>query len=279
MFLQIIIFYFLKEQIMHIFFIKPSFRAKSGVNFGFTLVEMAIVLLIIGLMAGGIMTGQNLIKQARLRAVISEQDSVKQAINAFKIKFNYLPGDFKDAYNYWGSKCADTSYECNGNGNGKIEAIGGNESKLEIYRFWQHLNLAGIYPGSFTGKGKASGTEIMEAYIGENIPASKMKLVGMSVIYNSKEHNYTSEIYTGNILIFGGVVPSDIAAKPMFSTQDAYTIDQKIDDGMPTSGIVLSIGAASVDQTTGCVDLKSEQHPYNLKSQEESPCGLAFTLD
>jgi prepilin-type N-terminal cleavage/methylation domain-containing protein len=57
----------------------------------FTLVELSIVLLIIGLIIGGITAGSSLIQQAKLRSLLSDSNNVTVAINSFKIQFNYYP--------------------------------------------------------------------------------------------------------------------------------------------------------------------------------------------
>ncbi len=64
---------------------------------GFTLIELSIVLVIIGLIVGGVLVGQDLIHAAALRAVISEKDRFSAAIYTFQGKYGYLPGDFPNA--------------------------------------------------------------------------------------------------------------------------------------------------------------------------------------
>src|ERR1700689_1860224 len=60
---------------------------------GFTLIELSIVLVIIGLIVGGILVGQDLIKAAEVRAQISQVEKYKSAVNTFMVKFDALPGD------------------------------------------------------------------------------------------------------------------------------------------------------------------------------------------
>src|ERR1700756_2788750 len=69
-----------------------STTAKSG----FTLIEMSIVLVIIGLIIGGILTGQDLINAAAIRAQISQIEKYNTAVNTFYGKYGYLPGDIPD---------------------------------------------------------------------------------------------------------------------------------------------------------------------------------------
>jgi prepilin-type N-terminal cleavage/methylation domain-containing protein len=90
---------------------------------GFTLVELSIVLLIIGLIIGGITAGSSLIQQANLKKIINEQNNLRSAINNFKIQFNALPGDFSSAANFWPSAtCTSGTVPsgCNGNADGVV---------------------------------------------------------------------------------------------------------------------------------------------------------------
>ena len=109
---------------------------------GFTLVELSIVLVIIGLLTGMVTVGQSMIKQAKLRAVISEVQQYKAAIYTFKDKYGQLPGDFTMATNFWGSDTA------NGNGDGEIHVT--STSGWESLRVFEHMSLASIISGNYT---------------------------------------------------------------------------------------------------------------------------------
>src|SRR6476620_3558482 len=70
---------------------------------GFTLIEIAIVLVIIGLLLGGVLKGQELITGARVRNLISQQDGIKAAFFGFQDRYRALPGDYA---------AADTNINC-----------------------------------------------------------------------------------------------------------------------------------------------------------------------
>ena len=68
----------------------------------FSLVELSIVLVILGLLTGGILTGQNLIRAAELRSVVTEFQTYQTAVMTFRDKYFALPGDMTNATDFWG---------------------------------------------------------------------------------------------------------------------------------------------------------------------------------
>ena len=99
---------------------------------GFSLVELSIVLVILGLLVGGVLGGQALIRAAEIRGVLADKDKYIAAVYTFKNKYHALPGDIPNAATLWGLvhanpfNCSTTSTThptatCNGNGDGKID--------------------------------------------------------------------------------------------------------------------------------------------------------------
>src|SRR3954454_15940953 len=86
---------------------------------GFTLIEIAIVLVIIGLLLGGVLKGQELITGARVRNLISQQDGIKAAFFGFQDRYRALPGDYASAST--NINCGSGVTCSNGNGNGRSE--------------------------------------------------------------------------------------------------------------------------------------------------------------
>jgi prepilin-type N-terminal cleavage/methylation domain-containing protein len=180
---------------------------------GFTLIEIAIVLVIIGLLLGGILKGQELITSARVRNIISQQDGVKAAFFGFLDRYRAYPGDYAQAQaqaNIPG--CGACS---GGNNDGQITASGvGGATIDEQIAVWEHLSRAGFINGSYTYAAAPETTASAPTN-----PYGRFLQMIYDQVYDggpTPRHN----LKTGN------QVPSDILAE----------VDRKIDDGIATGG-------------------------------------------
>lgn len=122
----------------------PQFPKRQS---GFTLIEIAIVLVIIGLLLGGILKGQELITQGRIRNVSNDFQSVTAAINLYQDRYRALPGDDAGAATRWATTKAGDG---NGVFNGAYNAACAADSDIETCKFWHHLRLAGLVGGATT---------------------------------------------------------------------------------------------------------------------------------
>ena len=122
---------------------------------GFTLIEIAIVLVIIGLLLGGILKGQELINSARVKNLATDFRNIPLFVYGYQDKFRALPGDDPAAATHVGTAAITPA---SGNGNG---VIGGNWNSTtatdESVLFWQHVRLAGLAPGLTTIPGTLPG--------------------------------------------------------------------------------------------------------------------------
>lgn len=107
---------------------------------GFTLIELAIVLVIIGLLLGGVLKGQELINSAKVKNMASDFRNIQVQVYSYQDKFRALPGDDKAATTHVGATN-------NGDGDGVIEGAW-NATSGETFNFWQHIRLAGLATGS-----------------------------------------------------------------------------------------------------------------------------------
>lgn len=130
---------------------------------GFTLVEIAIVLVIIGLLLGGVLKGQELITQAKIKNVINDINGISAAVYAYQDRYRKLPGDDNSAKSRWSS---DTNI-ADGNGNGIIEGcynaattcnagITSGGDTAESVKFWNDLRASGFVGGATADATKAT---------------------------------------------------------------------------------------------------------------------------
>jgi prepilin-type N-terminal cleavage/methylation domain-containing protein len=181
---------------------------------GFTLIEIAIVLVIIGLLLGGVLKGQELITSARVRNLISAQDGVKAAFFGFQDRFRAYPGDYSQATqniaNMTTTNCNGGNGNGNGNGNGIVDATG-PESILA----WEHLSKAGFITGAY----ECNTTESLTT-----TPTNPYN-VYLQLVFDGA-YGQTAPSALRHNLKTGAQIPVEIIAE----------VDRKIDDGRPFSG-------------------------------------------
>jgi prepilin-type N-terminal cleavage/methylation domain-containing protein len=237
----------------------PAGRGKEA---GFSLIELAIVLVILGLLVGGIMTGQSLIRAAELRSVTSEFNGFVAATQTFRDKYFALPGDMTNATAFWGAAhatlatCKTTAgtgtQTCNGNGDGFIGFSPTFSEWYETYLFWEHLANAGLIEGAYTGI--ISGGGSFHVTIGTNIPRSRISNAGWTLQSAGIAAGWWSTLNRDHMFQLGAPTSSGssdvwnngVILKP----DDAWNIDTKIDDGKPGTGTVMNFPANSTCTTT-----------------------------
>ena len=134
---------------------------------GFTLIEIAIVLVIIGLLLGGVLKGQELINSAKVKNLATDFKNIPVFIYGYQDKFKALPGDDAAVQAHVNGTLATT----NGTpGNGIIEGNWNSTNNTdESILFWQHVRLAGLAPGETTVNAAAGNTYMPTNAVGGNI--------------------------------------------------------------------------------------------------------------
>lgn len=197
-------------------------------NGSFTLAELLIATIIIGFLMAGVAAGTNMIKQAELRSVITDFQSYNTAYNNFLAKYNKIPGDMETASTYWSNnECADNDNLCNGNNNGIIDLT--TDGRNEVNKAWKHLSLAGMVNKRIE---RISSLNIRSAKIGVTVPASKMAAGGYILIGGPDAAPFKT---FNNAVFLGREKANASLLNSAITPEDAFSIDQKIDDGTVTS--------------------------------------------
>lgn len=256
-------------------------------NRAFSLVELSIVLVILGLLTGGILTGQSLIRTAEMRGVTTEFQRFQSVIYSFRDKYRALPGDMPNAVRFWGAQIGSTSdgldatcaaldhtspatdsATCNGNGNGEIEHIAPSNYH-ESFRAWQHLANAGLVEGTYTGVTSTAGTQ--HGIPGENIYNSKVPQSGWTFITRSfpgdgywLQRNEANNRRIINGLLIGGTTTTDVAHNQIMTSPEAWNLDKKIDDGRPFYG---KVQASNYNLCTDGANATDYEAEYDLQDE------------
>lgn len=259
---------------------------RSPSQFAFSLVELSIVLVILGLLVGGILAGQSLIRAAELRSVTTEADKITTALNAFRDKYMGYPGDITNATQFWGVAGGDgtgndnacrivattDSKTCNGDGNGLINDPNTGTGANETLRFWKHLSNAGLVEGQFTQIGPIAlaGVNILQARIASNAGW----WVGHQNVSGSA--NVFDGAYGNSMNLFQRTSPATV--RGVMTGAEAWNVDTKADDGKPGLGKVISnysatYSDAGVACTTAATGADFATATYQLSTTTKD-CGL-----
>ncbi|VAW54883.1 hypothetical protein MNBD_GAMMA05-1840 [hydrothermal vent metagenome] len=218
----------------------PTSRTKHKQG-GFTLIEIAIVLVIIGLLLGGVLKGQELINTARVRALNNTVDGITAAWFSFQDRYRAYPGDYPLAAT---NLPAPVVAMVNGDGNGLVGDAAGAASPTERSQAWVQLQAAGYITGNFDGLDVAAN-----AY---NCVLSSCPDNGFGSGLNI---GYGAQNQTQVALAGGGVSAHELMSGRGIPVEVLAELDRKVDDGNAGSGAMQLGGAGSgwtATQATAC---------------------------
>jgi prepilin-type N-terminal cleavage/methylation domain-containing protein len=211
-------------------------------NQGFTLVEIAIVLVIIGLLLGGILKGQEMITQAKIKNVIADFSGVSAAYHGYQDRYRAIPGDDPNAATRWAVAPAAIS----GNGNGVVAGTYNNQCPQTVAAgtpesclYWDDLRRAGFVSGTGGQQPFNALTGLIGVQTGDGVAAG----VGPTLLNAANGNGFVG------LLMCSANLPDKIA----------IAVDTQMDDGASNLGTVRAlvqqapnpnIGAAQVATAT-----------------------------
>ena len=249
-------------------------------NDGFTLVELAIVITIIGILIGGVLKGQQLIDQARLAGTIAQVRDYKSAVMIFQTKYGALPGDMPNPDQRI-IGCTNCAAQDDTLGDDLIGGVGVTVSDWNVthepIRFWLQLYKANMIAGVTDAALTQSANSI-----GQTIPAAKI-----SDGFYAESATYECNEGARNTMVWGGcrpvglllvITPADLSYLPdshfILQAAEVAQLDRKMDDGNPLSGDVRGasrVGAAN----PGCTGADRQTYPEVLSGDI---CSVGFII-
>lgn len=249
------------------------FKCHPNTRSGVSLTELAVVVAIIGLLLASIVGGTSLLAAAKVKKVIVEFETTRQAIDDFYDKYDYLPGDYDEAV-------ATIGATSNGNGNTIIEGeTATNTAPLEDLYVWDHLASAELIRGSYSATYASVSTRYA---IGTNALVSEAFTSG-AYSFKRIDSTYDSAYYgtTGTALKLGTLVDLSVSEESLpyggiVTARDAFAIDDKIDDGSPYKGFFYTIrDLTSVSSNCLTNDHTASTSQYKLDDNSTS-CHLVY---
>lgn len=250
-------------------------------NRAFSLVELSIVLVILGLLVGGVLSGQSLIRASELRSITTDSARYSAAIQSFRDKYFALPGDFNLATRFWnrqdasgwcssnGTATVVATGVCDGDGDGAVNPRGSTANATqERFQVWRHLASAGLIEGTYTGlptvgyQGPFSGTG--DQTDRTNVPVGKL----------SSSLWFTDGDIRGHYLLLGGFLSASLPSSPILTPEEAWNIDVKVDDGKPNTG---KVSGTTWSSNPNCADSFPITNSSNYRLNDKSVmCTIAF---
>ena len=257
---------------------KKTFSSKKS---AFSLIELSIVLIIIGLLIAGITGGASLIKSSELRSIMGEARGFAVSVNSFFTQYDQYPGDSDK------------------NVGAKSTVVGNRDNKIQFVRelptpvtaegvdAWFDLLDIGAIDLPLVGVTMTSPEALVPV---TNIPGSKIKGAGWAFDYNNT-NSQNVVVLTGTTAawattkgLVNGVATGDVAKNvsvAIITAGDALSIDSKIDDGKANAGNVQAVNVTNVNATvcTNAFQTTPAPDAYRVANGTTKTCVLTFRVD
>jgi len=207
---------------------------------GFTLVELSIVLVVVGLLIGGILVGQNLVRWTQVSSLNTQVTKLGITVSQFKMRYKAVPGEYIQAINVWPQICNNAEGACGcrktgslGNQNGIIDDTYEYEGAFAQLQAAGMMNMDRL---QIYQNGTSPANWTCFANNMQQSASMKTRITGLYGLWTS--FNNTSG------LVFGA------AAVPIATGEEAMALDQKFDDGLPNTGLIR--GTNTVNGSGSC---------------------------
>ncbi len=256
---------------------KKTFSSKKS---AFSLIELSIVLIIIGLLIAGVTGGASLIKSSQLRSVMGEARGYSVAVNAFYSQFNGLPGDFPTAI----------GNSVGGDNDSTIEYLTATSS--ESANAWVALRTIGAIDSiSLLAAPVGAVAPVFGTSSAATAPASKIQSAGWVFDYRTYTEGLTGVAANQNVVILTSAITNTPPAAagtttPILGTNistaalpgsDALSIDSKIDDGLANYGKVRGINPGGINSS--CFTQSTSANSPYITSSTAKTCALSYQVD
>ena len=261
---------------------KKTFSSKKS---AFSLIELSIVLIIIGLLIAGVTGGASLIKSSQLRSVMGEARGYAVAVNAFNSQFNGLPGDFPTAI----------GNSLGGDNDSTIEYYGAaSAAGSESANAWVALRTIGAIDSiSLATPLIATTAPVFGSTASATAPASKIQSAGWVFDYRTYKEGAIATAANQNVVILTSTInlaPTAATTTPILGNinistaavpgSDALSIDSKIDDGIANAGKVRGINpGVGVAATGTCYTYSDSANSTYFTSSTSKTCALSYQVD
>ncbi|MBL6785285.1 MAG: type II secretion system protein [Rickettsiales bacterium] len=238
---------------------------KRNFRQAFSLLELSLVVIIISLLIAGATSGLRIVRKAQIQSSIKEMTNYKFMIHEFMTAYQAIPGDFDSAHSFFDNGSDDicgTSYECNGDGDGMIELD--SKSNSEVFRGWQHLSLSGFADTEFDGEWNETNS----------VASAPLNDANISITYDAIQNDNLLKL--GSYLDYQG----HYSSTGLLTTKEAFEIDNKYDDGFPSTGKIIAhnnqfLNGDTIQEDNECL---SDADIYQTYNNQNKACTISFLI-